>query len=166
MNEWIRFSTLYGELFCDITLRDATYYEMAKPRHDIANMNNCEELKHILIMWNQCIHVEVILTADIYRAWTVCVDKIGPDYFVKLEKAIDRYARILNNVRYYKSYVCPFKKFLEYKFADYLDNGIEWTEYCRFIDKQDRTSFTESDKRNYEDEYGLTSLDSFDPEDI
>lgn len=44
MAEWSRFSTLYGELFCDVTLRDATYYEMSKPRHDIANMNKHKEI--------------------------------------------------------------------------------------------------------------------------
>ena len=44
MNEWKRFSSLYGELFCDVPLRDATYYEMSKPRHDVANMNKHKEI--------------------------------------------------------------------------------------------------------------------------
>lgn len=48
MHEWSRFSTLYGDLFSDVTLRDATYYEMSKPRHDIANMNKHKEIiKHM-----------------------------------------------------------------------------------------------------------------------
>lgn len=48
MHEWSRFSTLYGEMFSDVTLRDATYYEMSRPRHDIANMNKHKEImKHM-----------------------------------------------------------------------------------------------------------------------
>ena len=47
MNEWARFSTLYADLFSDVTLRDATYYEMSKPKHDLANMN-----KHKYIIKN------------------------------------------------------------------------------------------------------------------
>lgn len=48
MQEWSRFSTLYGEMFSDVTLRDATYYEMSRPRHDIANMNKHKEImKHM-----------------------------------------------------------------------------------------------------------------------
>lgn len=39
MNEWARFSTLYANLFSDVTLRDVTYYEMSNPKHNIANMN-------------------------------------------------------------------------------------------------------------------------------
>ena len=48
MYEWARFSTLYGDLFSDVTLRDATYYEMSRPKHDIANMNKHKEIiKHM-----------------------------------------------------------------------------------------------------------------------
>ena len=48
MHEWARFSTLYGDLFSDVTLRDATYYEMSRPKHDIANMNKHKEIiKHM-----------------------------------------------------------------------------------------------------------------------
>lgn len=39
MSEWIRFTSLYGTLFEDITLRDSTYYMMKNPRYDIANMD-------------------------------------------------------------------------------------------------------------------------------
>lgn len=44
IDEWSRFSTLYGMLFADVSLRDATYYEMSKPKFDIANMNKHKHL--------------------------------------------------------------------------------------------------------------------------
>lgn len=39
MSEWVRFTTLYGQLFSDVTLRDSAYYMMKNPKYDIVNMN-------------------------------------------------------------------------------------------------------------------------------
>lgn len=44
IREWERFAELYSKLFIDITLRDLTYYEISKPRYDIANMQKHAQL--------------------------------------------------------------------------------------------------------------------------
>ena len=66
-------------------------------KDDIALMNNCDELKHILEMWEQCIGVKESLTVDVYKAWRAYVYNSKEDYFVKMELAIDRYMKILNS---------------------------------------------------------------------
>ena len=39
INEWIKFSNLYSNLFLDINFRNLTYYSMSNPRYDIDNVN-------------------------------------------------------------------------------------------------------------------------------
>lgn len=126
-------------------------------KDDIALMNNCDELKLILEMWEQCIGVKESLTVDVYKAWRAYVYNSKDDYFVKMEIAIDRYMKILKDLNYYKSYIYSIKKFFDYKFADYLDKGIEWQEYQRFKSKQ-APSFTSSD-RPFQESESISDLD-------
>lgn len=113
-------------------------------KDDIANMNNCEELKKVLEAWENHIGVKEALTIEVYKAWKTYIKNSGDKYFEKIIEAIYRYGNILKDFNYYKSYIYNIKKFFDYKFADYLDKGIEWTEYQRFKAKQP-VSFTSSD---------------------
>ena len=120
-------------------------------KDDIANMNNCEELKKVLQAWENYIGVKEALTTEVYKAWKTYIKNSGNKYFEKIILAIYRYGNILKDLNYYKSYIYNIKKFFDYKFADYLDKGIEWAEYQKFKAKQAPT-FTASDRPFQESE--------------
>lgn len=122
-------------------------------KDDIALMNNCEELKKVLEAWEHHIGVKEQLTVDVYKAWKNYISHSDSNYFANIIEAVYRYGNILKDIKYYKSYIYNIKKFFDYKFADYLDKGIEWAEYKSFKAKQP-VDFTSSD-RPYQESYSI-----------
>ena len=103
-------------------------------KQDLSDINQCSNLDTVIQLWHECIGVEVNKSLEVYKLYSAQAAK-NKNYFSELMEAIGTYGAILDDVNYYKSYICSFKKFLDGKYKDYIKDGSEDKEYRCFLSK-------------------------------